>query len=84
VLPEGGDFVGAGTADEGESEIAAGGHDLGGRTAAQVGAILAEGQVAQPVTTLDAPVPAYKREQAVRVRVAGGEAGNEIVSYRLS
>ncbi len=34
MLPEGGDLIGTGTPDEGEDEIAAGGHDLGGRAAA--------------------------------------------------
>jgi len=33
VLPEGGDFVGAGAANKGEDEIAAGSHDLGGGAA---------------------------------------------------
>jgi len=82
VLPEGGDLHRAGATDEGEGEIAAGGHDLGGGAAAQVGAILAKGQAAQPVTALDAPVAAYEREQAVRIGVAGGEAGDEIDRFR--
>ncbi len=76
MLPEGGDLCGAGTADEGEHEIAAGGHDLGGRTAAQVRAILTEGHITQPVATLDAPVAPHEREQAVGVGVAGGEASS--------
>ncbi len=75
MLPEGGDLRGAGTADEGEGERAAGGHDLGGRTAAQGGALRAKGHVTQPVAARNAPVPPNEREQAVRVRVAGGEAG---------
>jgi len=82
VLTESSDFVSAGAADEGEDEIAAGGHDLGGGTAAQAGAILAKSQVAQPVAALDTPVPAYEREQAVGVGVAGGEAGDEIDRVR--
>jgi hypothetical protein len=53
VLTEGGDLRSAGAPDEGEGEIAAGGHDLGGGAAAQVGAILAEGHVAQPVAALN-------------------------------
>jgi len=81
VLPEGGNLRGAGTADEGEHEIAAGGHDLGGRTAAQVRAILAESHVTQPVAALDAPVAANEREQAVGVGVAGGKAGDEIDGF---
>jgi len=71
VLPEGGNLRGAGTADEGEHEIAAGGHDLGSRATAQVRAILAESHVTQPVAALDAPVAANEREQAVGVGVAG-------------
>ncbi len=46
MLPEGGDLRRVGAPDEGEGEIAAGGHDLGGGAAAQAGAILTEGQVA--------------------------------------
>ena len=82
MLPEGGDLRGASTADEGEGEIAAGGHDLGGRAATQAGAILAKGHVTQPVAALNAPVAANEREQAVRVGVAGGEAGDEIDGFR--
>jgi len=40
-------------ADQGEGEIAQGGHDLGGLATAQAGAVLAEGHVADPVTALN-------------------------------
>jgi len=82
MLTEGGDLRGAGAPNEGEGEIAAGGHDLRSRTAAQGGAILAKGHVAQPVATLDAPVAADEREQAVGVGVAGREAGDQIDGFR--
>jgi len=72
VLTESGDFRGAGATDEGEDEIAAGGHDLGSRATAQVRAILAESHVTQPVAALDAPVPPHEREQAGGIRRGGG------------
>ncbi len=78
MLTEGGDLRGAGTANKGEDEIADGGYDLGGGATAQGGAILAEGHIAQPVATLNAPVPADEREQAIGIGVARGEAGDEI------
>ena len=82
MLTEGGDLRSAGAPDEGEGEIAAGGHDLGGGAAAQVGAILAKRHIAQPVATFDAPVAPDEREQAVGIGVAGGEAGDERDGFR--
>ena len=82
MLTESGDFRGAGATDEGEDEIAAGGHDLGGGAAAQGGAILAKGHITQPVAALNAPVAPNEREQAVGVGVARGEAGDEIDRFR--
>ena len=75
VTAVGGNGRFARAADEGEGERAAGGHDRGGRTAAQGGALRAKGPVTQPVAARTARVPPNEREQAVRVRVAGGEAG---------
>jgi len=64
MLTEGGDLRGTDAPDEGEGESAAGGHDLGGRAAVQVGAILAKGQVAQPVAALDSLIANDKRADA--------------------
>ena len=64
--PLGGDAGGAGAADEGEGEVAQGGHHLGRVTRAQTGAILPEGDVADAVTALDSLIANGKTAGADR------------------
>ena len=64
MLTESGDLRGAGTADEGEGEIAACDHDLGGMATAQAGAIFAEGDITHEVAALDSLIANDKRADA--------------------
>ncbi len=63
-------------ADEREGEIAQGGHDLGCLATVQAGVILAEGDIADAVTDLHAPVATDEDQQAGGGGAAWGQAGD--------
>ncbi|MCL4509027.1 MAG: hypothetical protein M1296_05835 [Chloroflexi bacterium] len=80
----GGDIATVTAAEQGDSEIAAGGEDLGRGAGADVAAILVKGDVADVMDLLlDAPMAPREGEQVRGVRAVAGEAGDGVGDLRL-
>ena len=65
--------------NEGDSQIAQGGHDLRGRAGAQTGSIFPKGDIAHIMqTVLDAPMTPLQIEESTRTGLDGSEVGDEV------
>ena len=83
VMAQGGDDAGsAGEPQDGDGQVAQGGHDLWPAGGADLGAVLIEVQVAHPVEpVLDAPVAADDGGELGRAGLGHGQRGDGVAGF---
>src|SRR5674476_604678 len=74
-----GDVSGLGQAQDGDREVAQAGHDAGAVAGADLGQVLAERHVADPMeSVLDGPVTAQRGGELVRTGLGRAQRGDRI------
>ena len=86
VVWEGGADAGCGAmgeADEGDGEVAEGGHDLGGVAGAELVVVLGEDDITDPVEGLDVPVALEPGQDLFRMGLIAGEATDQVDRFTV-